>query len=200
MASLSPNLILERCPHCSIASPNLARQHHLESYDHTGQKKMIWSIYKCSRCGFLVTAWANNHNQEVQAYFPSSKLIDEDIPEKPREYLRQAIESLHAPAGAVMLAASAVDSMLKLKEYSSGNLYSRIEKAVEDHVITEDMAKWAHEVRLDANDQRHADEQATLPTKDDAQRVIDFSLALAELLFVLPSRVQRGINPEIENG
>lgn len=93
-----------------------------------------------------------------------------------------------------MLAASSVDSMLKAKGYADGTLYARIEKAMKDHVITEDMAAWAHEVRLDANDQRHADEVAALPSMDDAQRVIDFTMALAELLFVLPSRITRGRN------
>ena len=92
-----------------------------------------------------------------------------------------------------MLAASAVDSMLKLKGYVDGSLYSRIEKATTEHIITQDMAKWAHEVRLDANDQRHADQNAGLPTEYDAKRVIDFVSALAEILFVLPNRVQRGL-------
>jgi hypothetical protein len=64
---------------------------------------------------------------------------------------------------------------------------------VQQHLLTPDMATWAHEVRLDANDQRHADAAATLPTTDDASRAIDFALALADILFVLPSRVQRGI-------
>lgn len=35
-----------------------------------------------------------------------------------------------------MLAASAVDAMLKLTGYNEGNLYSQIEKAANDHVIT----------------------------------------------------------------
>ncbi|GAA0769527.1 DUF4145 domain-containing protein [Ideonella azotifigens] len=122
--------------------------------------------------------------------------MDEDIPDRPRAFLQQANESLHAPAGAVMLAASAVDSMLKLKGYTNGNLYSRIEKAAADHIITSDMATWAHEVRLDANDQRHADEAAALPTEEDAKRVIDFAAALAEIMFVLPSLVQRGLHPK----
>jgi len=92
-----------------------------------------------------------------------------------------------------MLAASAVDAMLKEKGYLAGSLYSRIDKAATDHVFTSDMAAWAHDVRLDANDQRHADEQSSLPVEDDARRVIDFALALAEILFVLPSRVARGL-------
>jgi hypothetical protein len=103
---------------------------------------------------------------------------------------------MHAPAGAVMLAASAVDAMLKLKGYTEGSLYTRIEQSVTDNLITKDMGQWAHYVRLDANDQRHADQAVGLPTAEDARRVIDFATALAEILFVLPSRVQRGIMPE----
>jgi hypothetical protein len=91
-----------------------------------------------------------------------------------------------------MLAASAVDAMLKEKGLKDGSLYNRIEQAAANHLITPGMAEWAHEVRLDANDQRHADENAPLPTSDDAQRIVEFASALAEFLFVLPARVQRG--------
>ncbi len=200
MPKLQQNLTLNRCPHCSIASPNLFKQHVLETNNHENTRKRIWYVYTCGSCGGLVTAWSGNHNGKVEEYFPVSKSVHDDIPEKPRIYLQQALESLHAPAGAVMLAASSVDSMLKIKGLNQGSLYSRIEQAVSNHIITQDMATWAHEVRLDANDQRHADEEAELPTPDDARRVIDFTSALADILFVLPSRVQRGINPGNKNG
>jgi len=199
MPQLAGNLVLERCPHCSVANPNLSRQHHLETTDHNSENKRTWSIYSCGRCGGIVSAWASTHGKRVQEYFPSSKFISDDIPERPRIYLQQALESIHAPAGAVMLAASAVDAMLKLKNYTNGSLYTRIEKAVEDNLITQDMAQWAHEVRLDANDQRHADEAVNIPTTDDAKRAVDFSTALAEILFALPSRVERGLNETQES-
>jgi hypothetical protein len=92
-----------------------------------------------------------------------------------------------------MLAASAVDAMLKEKSYKEGALYTRIEQAAKDGLITPDMAVWAHEVRLDANDQRHADEEATEPDQNDARRSLDFAMALAQFLFVLPARVKRGL-------
>lgn len=195
MPILSQNLVLSRCPHCQIASPNLNCQHYLETNDHAHQRLRKWCIYVCGSCGGVVTAWAQNPNQGIGAYYPTAQTIDGEIPPKPRAFLQQALESLHAPAGAVMLAASAVDSMLKLKGYAEGTLYARIEKAATEHVITTDMARWAHEVRLDANDQRHADTEAALPTANDAQRVIDFAVAIAEIMFVLPTRVQKGINP-----
>jgi hypothetical protein len=91
-----------------------------------------------------------------------------------------------------MLAASAVDAMLKAKGLTEGTLYQRIEQAARDHLITDEMKAWAHDVRLDANDQRHSDEDASLPNEQDANRVIDFAEALGTFLFVLPARVQRG--------
>lgn len=106
------------------------------------------------------------------------------------------MNSRHAPAGAVMLAASSVDAMLKAKGYSEGNLYGRIDQAASDHLITSDMAAWAHDVRLEANGQRHADSDTALPTSADASRVIDFARALAEFLFVLPARVSLGQRSE----
>ena len=196
MPTLSANLVLGRCPHCSVANPNLHREQHLDTNNHTANRKRTWSIYVCGSCGGVVTAWADAHNQEVQEHFPRSHQVDEDIPDRPRAFLQQANESLHAPAGAVMLAASAIDSMLKLKGYTDGTLYTRIQKAASEHVITSDMDVWAHEVRLDANDQRHADETAVLPSENGAQRTIDFAAALAEIMFVLPNRVQRGLHPK----
>ena len=62
-----------------------------------------------------------------------------------------------------MLSASSVDAMLKVKGYKDGSLYQRIKDAAAGHIITEDMATWAHQVRLDANDERHADESASIP-------------------------------------
>lgn len=193
MLILSENLDIPRCPHCAIASPNLPYVYRRPTSNITNRQTRDWGVYCCGRCGGLVIAWSHSWGTAVQAYFPMPTSIKEDIPDRPRVYLQQALESLHAPAGAVMLAAAAVDSMLKLKGYSDGTLCSRIDKAASEHLLTKEMALWAHEIRLDANAQRHADEKVELPTEDEAKRTTDFALALAEFLFVLPSRVQRGI-------
>jgi len=78
------------------------------------------------------------------------------------------------------------------RRLSSGSLYSRIEEAAKQHLITDEMKAWAHDVRLDANDQRHADPNSSLPTPDAARRVLDFVRGLGLILFVLPARVQHG--------
>jgi hypothetical protein len=193
MIALGASLILKRCPHCSIANPNLPTLHAMSTQGANEQLKRLWRFYVCQTCGGVISAWSYRDGGEVDEYFPTNKIVQNDIPERPANYLSQAIESVHAPAGAIMLSASAVDAMLKIKGYKDGSLYARVDKAVENHLITKEMGLWAHEIRLDANDERHADETAPMPTKNDAEKCIDFALALAEYMFVLPSRITRGL-------
>ncbi|WP_280286658.1 DUF4145 domain-containing protein [Pseudomonas sp. BN415] len=135
---------------------------------------------------------ARGELRAIKECWPKPQAVDDAVPERARSFLQQAIVSIHAPAGAVMLTASAVDSMLKEKGLRDGSLYRRIETAAAEHLITAEMALWAHEVRLEANDQRHADEEAALPNEADARKAIAFAQALAQFLFVLPARVEQG--------
>ncbi|WNF56045.1 DUF4145 domain-containing protein [Pseudomonas sp. SG20052] len=129
---------------------------------------------------------------DISEMWPAPQAVHDSVPDRAKSYLEQAIASIAAPSGAVMLTASAVDSMLKTKGLKEGSLYSRIEKASAEHLITAEMAAWAHEVRLDANDQRHDDEDGALPDEADARKSIEFATALAQFLFVLPASVARG--------
>lgn len=190
---LTPQLELDRCPHCQVDKPSLHQLWSLETKTHSGYNLRFWAIYKCSRCGGLITAASSSQGGNVTELYPSSINIDESIPSKARAYLSQALQSLHAPAGAIMLCASSVDAMSKEKGYKNDSLYNRINKAAKDHLITQEMAQWAHEVRLDANDQRHTDEEAILPNESDAKKCIDFVLALGQFLFVLPAQIQSGL-------
>lgn len=189
------SLALERCPDCGVAKPLLKLVH-----SHTPQGAQAyslstlrtWHMYLCSVCeGCVCALGVMKHVAEV--IIPAIDNVAESIPDKPRNLLSQAKSSLAAPAGSVMLSASAIDAMLKERELTEGSLYKRIGEAVSSHLITQDMADWAHYVRLDANDQRHADADAPLPTIDDAKKCLDFALALAEVLFVLPARVREGM-------
>lgn len=191
--NLNQQLELDRCPQCQIARPALTQVGRHETNNHSGQMPRKWIVYRCTSCGGLITAWALQFGQPIVQVFPEPISVEDDIPERPRAYLQQAIESLHAAAGSIMLSASSVDSMLKIKGYTDGSLYNRIDSAAKDHLITQEMAAWAHEVRLDANDQRHADEMSDLPTTEDAKKAIDFVKAFGQYLFVLPAKIRRGI-------
>jgi hypothetical protein len=191
--TMQPQLVLDRCPHCRVARPNLTRQWVLKTANHANENHRDWTGYKCETCGGVITCGGPaSTGLRITEMYPSGSTASSDIPDRARTFLQQAIETIHAPAGAVMLAGSAVDSMLKAKGKKEGSLYKRIDEAAAQHLITQEMALWAHEVRLDANDQRHADEDAALPTEDDAKRCIGFASALGEFLFALPARVAAG--------
>jgi len=196
MLEQNPQLDLDRCPHCGVDRPSLTEATHFATDNHVGHNHRWWVVYTCSRCGGAVLT-ASHHPHDtygaaVVERYPTGLRVPDEIPERARAFLLQSQASLHAPAGAVMLAASAVDAMLKHKNFKTGNLCSRIDEAAKAHLITDEMRAWAHDVRLDANDQRHADDKIALPGEPDARRALEFALALAEYLFVLPTRVRRG--------
>lgn len=188
---------LTRCPHCNIAKPHLQYASETNTSSDRNGNDRTWRTYECMTCGGLVLAVSAQQKRggsvpTITTIWPSQQQVHETVPERARTFLEQAIASIHAPAGAVMLAASAVDAMLKDKGLKEGSLYSRIGSAQAQHLITTEMATWAHEIRLDANDQRHADDEAELPDEADASKAIEFATALAQFLFVLPARVARG--------
>jgi hypothetical protein len=124
---------------------------------------------------------------------PVKETINDLLPVSAVKYLEQARDSLKSPDLCVLGCASAVDEMLKGKGYKSGNLNARIKKAVKDHVITPDMEKWAHQVRLEANDVRHADEENPHKNEKEAMQCYEFAKMLGHFLYVLPTQVTKGI-------
>ena len=204
---LGQQLMVDRCPHCSAANPTLEKSWETTTQKFDNSNNRCWRVYRCTRCGGLVSACAEGWNHPISNMYPSYERANESIPQKAQVFLNQAMDSLQSPAGAVMLAASAVDELLKQKGYKIGNLYPRIDKAAKDGTITKEMAKWAHQVRLDANNQRHADEDTLLPTEEEAKQSIELAAALAEFMFVLPSKVNKGLersggvdSSEVKNG
>jgi hypothetical protein len=195
MPLLIEHLHLPQCPHCGISHPLISTLFPgaYETQNIGNTLRRAWRFYNCSNCGGVIIASAVADRAEITQMFPNAESVDELIPDRPKTFLAEAIRTLHAPVAAVMVAASAIDAMLKEKGLREGSLYARINQAVEQNLITREMSDWAHHVRLEANDQRHADENAPLPTQHDARLVIDFAKALAEFLFVLPARVTRGI-------
>jgi hypothetical protein len=193
---IEDHLALERCPQCSVHKPNLTRHKMLETKPGPTATAWWWGIYVCQHCQKPVVAGGPVLNRErafATVIIPEPSEVDKAVPDPARRYLQQAREALHTPDGATMLAASGVDALLKAKGYAKGTLNERINQAATDHVITKDMAAWAHHVRLDANDPRHADVARPHATKGEAEQTLEFALALAQFLFVLPARVARGM-------
>lgn len=215
---IKPKLLgLDRCPQCGIASPNISYQSYFtDPLDHSTERH-AWFTYMCESCGDLVAAKGLVHvhtlasqpiaylaNRQIDAVqvIPGTKGVDAHLPDRPRAYLEQALASIHAPDGAVMLAGSAIDAMLKIKGLVEGSVFARIESAVKQGILTRDMSDWAHAVRLEANKPRHADLDDPHASKDEALQVVEFAKALGDFLFVFPARVADGLRAakNAENG
>lgn len=188
---------LGRCPQCSVSNPLIdllhePAKHFTDSFDQT----YYHFTGVCSKCRrhilFYASGGSDTKKLVVVTSYPSHENISDELPAMARSFLQQAIESKHAPDGALMLSASSIDAMLKSFDLIKGTLYSRIDEAAARGVITATMAEWAHAIRLSANEPRHADEEFTGATEDQALQSISFAKALGEYLFVLPSKVAAG--------
>jgi len=195
--NLNASLDLESCPHCGRAHPTITipnnQPHWIRFRGHLGNEH-IWGVYGCTTCGNLILAKGSGQaGSPVIGVYPAPKSVAEELPDEPKRFLADAIRCLHAPSAVILCCASAVDAMLKEKGYEDGKLYDRINQAVEKNILTKEIGLWAHHVRLEANDQRHPDKDALPPTREDAEQSIEFTEALGEFLFVLTSRVTRGL-------
>jgi len=192
---------LKSCPHCGIANPLLqlvwqSPDHHRERPD--GEPHQAWVAFECSTCFGVITGKSEPGYVGIMApletIYPGAWVPEDVIPTRTQNYLSQAHKTLNAPDASVIMSASSIDSILKDKGLREGSLYKRINEAVKEGLITTSMSDWAHLVRLDANSPRHADEGDEHMTRQDAERAFNFAKALAEIIYVLPSKIPNDEN------
>ncbi|MEN5363804.1 DUF4145 domain-containing protein [Brevundimonas intermedia] len=191
---------VDRCPHCAIATPLFYRVWFSETAvtRRDNGASSTWAAYACSSCGSIVLAQGYPTPGQYADYntwrvIPEAKNAHEDIPQPARRFLQQAMDTLHAPDAAAVMAGAAVDAMLKQQGFADGSLYKRIDEALASNVLTRPMAEWAHAVRLGSNRPRHADADNPHVSAEEAQQSVEFAEALGTFLYVLTTRIARGI-------
>lgn len=193
-----------RCPQCGVSNPLLEKVDKAHKhYTSSGYQTIEYWFFtaRCSKCRKHILFYGkrdvDNHREEeakdlwIIRSYPAVEQAAEELPEMAYKFFQQALESKHAPDGALMLAASAIDAMLKDKGYKDGTLYARIQAAQTDGLLTKEMSAWAHEIRLSANDPRHADDNFSGASEEEAEQVIAFVKSLGDYLYVLPARVRK---------
>jgi hypothetical protein len=183
---------IARCPHCRVGRPQVAL---LTDFGARGNRR--WAAYTTVCCGGVLLAvgpeGAGTATAPIETIYPGERSAAAEIPDPARSYLQQALETLHAPDAAAIMAGSAVDAMLKHFKLIDGSVYTRIDVAVSQNILTAAMGEWAHEVRLGSNRPRHADTENPHVSPHQAQQSVEFAEALGHFLFVLSSRVKKGI-------
>jgi hypothetical protein len=102
---------LPRCPYCGIAAPLLSDRWTGVTDGSDGQR--IWHTYECSVCGGVVLGFAPASNPHKGEVYPRLSLPHEAIPERAREFLRQAQRPLSTAR--LYRDVDAIDSMLKTR-------------------------------------------------------------------------------------
>jgi Domain of unknown function (DUF4145) len=179
---------ISRCPYCGVGRPQVGQ---LNDFGTRGNRR--WAVFTTTCCAGVLLAIGPEGpaaGNTIETLYPAVRSAAVEIPDPARRYLQQALETLHAAA---IMAGSAVDAMLKHFNLIEGSVYSRIDQAVNQHILTNAMGEWAHEVRLGANRPRHADKENPHISPQQAQRSVEFAEALGHFLFVLSSRVKKGI-------
>ena len=199
-------LDLPRCPWCHTATPTLRRIWHYPPQP-INPGADIWENFQCSRCQNIILTkleyeecFDENKWRITQILPSSSQQLDESIPEQARDFLGEAQDAIGSPHASILVCSCALDVMLREKgiKKSEGDLYTRIEMAAQQNLITQNMAKWAHQVRLVANESRHPDEDVSPAIQEEARQSLEFTLALAEILYALPARVTKGLEESAE--
>ena len=198
---------LKQCPYCNTKKPYMEQitpqmymkkgvSHYSEKYD------VLWYFYQCNVCNNCVTIFATQNigNDEfyVFHYYPSPDNIfleHEAIPENIRADLQEAIDS--APSASIMMTTRALDMMLVDKgKYDDKMTYNdKIEKALEEGFITQDISEWAHKIRRTSNSIRHKNGNDR-PTPEEAQQALKFAQTLAEIFYIYPSLIPKEKNEE----
>ena len=187
---------MHRCPHCQIAKP-LLQQIYMDDTASYEQAEN-WHVYRCTNCTCMVLARTNVRSSRVASIYPDIKVAPRELPESAHRYLAQAYRTVQdAPDAAAIMASSAIDDMLKQKGFTDQRtLHERIDAAKDQHLLTEEMAKWAHRIRFVSNNPRHADEDNPHVEAAEAQRMLDFAEALAQYLYVLPELAREDTEAE----
>ena len=194
---------VSRCPFCSKSDPTLSQVWEAGTSGTPradGALSQRWAAYRCASCGSIITACGAPGDNiglvslpYVFEVYPAPPEVSDAIPAQAKRFLEQALETLHAPDAAAVMAGSAVDGMLKHLGYQDGSLYSRIDKARDDAILTQRMADWAHSVRLGSNRPRHADADRPNVTPEEAKRSVRFAQALGDFLFVLSAQIEDAV-------
>jgi hypothetical protein len=206
---------LAECPHCGRAKPGTvlldrkAVSERLRGID--ADRCVIWGMYRCTSCQNVVLAESVQmvgndsikNRADIRRVFPEPATVSATIPTTARRFLQDAQSSLHASSASILSSNSAIDAMLKEVGFPrcgadgrERSLYVRIEEAAQTGPLTKGMAEWAHAVRLDANDQRHADDGLAKLSDDElrvrAESTLKLAKAIGEFLFVIPAMVEAG--------
>ena len=155
----------------------------------------VLAVFENVNHEFYGGTWADflTANPRLISVFPSppSFSAPRHTPDNVASFVRQAKASLpeNWDASGVMsrkaLEAALKDKLPDIKDKVS--LYARIKEAAEQQVLTQALADWADQIRLDGNSAAH---DAQPFSREDAERLDTFTDLVLQYLYTLPGMLK----------
>ena len=172
------------CPWCGVLTPPRPE------WDATE-----WKTIRCLECSNVTLLHFKQGHAEPDLYPSSPKAsADHRIPSPIRDDFIEAQKdfSIGSHKSAVVMCRRALQAAAVEKGATKGKkLWEQIDELANQHVIIPEMAKMAHQIRLEGNIGAHPDEDGLEDiAKDDATEVIDFTEAFLAAIYVIPRKVE----------
>jgi len=190
-----PKYLNKNCGHCKgdVNFQLISNDAEKSSNDKIG------TLYLCPRCKetslFIFYKQAHDMHSEyiLDKQYPkmSYRKID-DLPseiEHDRNEAWSCFFSENYKASGIMARAALQRAMRKL-EAKGGNLYSEIEDLKNKGIIVNDLASFAHEIRITGNEMAHPSEITSI-NKQEIEESLEFLDNFLHIVFVLPQTVSK---------
>jgi hypothetical protein len=193
------------CPHCH--KENVAFQS-IAEVNWTIESTMFTVFFKCASCYKGLTATIqmraqptphkydgdiqNSSSHPIIDTYPKPPTIEAPlyIPDNIRNFYLQTVKSFRHQSwdASAIMSRKVIEATAKhLDPKFSGNLKQRIDNLAAQHIITESMKDWAHEIRLEANVAAHEVEEFD---EKSAKDLLNFSEPFLMYVFTLPGMLE----------
>jgi len=169
----------QTCPHCGVYST-------ISVVSIAGSSHYIYMCDHCSKLFLLVM----DKGKVIDQYPKRTPKLDAAIPlDVANDYI-EAIKCFDVSAfkASVVMCRRALQTSVIGKGASNGRLIDQIDELCRKGVITEDIGKWSHEIRLTGNIGAHPDGLEDV-TPQDAEDLLKFLEEYLNYVYVMPAKV-----------
>jgi hypothetical protein len=158
-----------------------------------------YQIGECNGCGKCVLLLRPTNSSSVASSErimivypnPLPNEVSNIIPEVIKNDISEARLCLSVSAfrGAATLARRALQVICLEKGSKKDRLADQIDELFDKNIITDDIKKWAHEIRYIGNDAAHPNDAPVL--KEDAEEILELLDSMCEVLYIAPAKAEK---------
>jgi len=186
------------CPYCHEHTNLTIQAKHTVQSDNSNIL-LQYQIGECNGCGKCVlilrptTSSSTTSSAHILMVYPNPlpSAVSHTVPENISTDISEArlCLSIGAFRGAATLARRALQVICKEKGAKKDKLADQIDELFVKNIITDEIKKWAHEIRYVGNDAAHPNDE--IVSREDAEEILDLLDSMCEILYVAPAKAEK---------